>query len=69
MVQSSTLSPSQLQSSLRCETEETTRTEHFAAFSRLLPSQEALGEGGELAFPVLDEVTLGHEVVELLPLL
>lgn len=34
-----------------------------------LPSQEALGEGGELAFPVLDEVTLGHEVVELLALL
>ena len=69
MAQSSTLSPSQLQSSLQCETEETTRTERFAAFSRLLPSQEALGEGGELAFPVLDEVTLGHEVVELLPLL
>lgn len=34
-----------------------------------LPSQEALGKGGELAFPVLNEVTLGHEVVELLTLL
>lgn len=37
--------------------------------SELLPSQEALREGGELAFPVLDEVALGHELVELLPLL
>lgn len=35
----------------------------------LLPSQEALREGGELAFPVLDEVALGHELIELLPLL
>lgn len=34
-----------------------------------LPSQEALRESGELAFPVLDEVALGHEVVELLALL
>lgn len=34
-----------------------------------LPSQEALRESGELAFPVLDEVALGHEVVELLSLL
>lgn len=33
-----------------------------------LPSQEALRESGELAFPVLDEVALGHEVVELLAL-
>lgn len=37
--------------------------------SELLPSQEALREGGELAFPVLDEVALGHELIELLPLL
>lgn len=35
----------------------------------VLPSQETLGEGGELAFPILNEVTLGHEVVELLSLL
>lgn len=35
----------------------------------LLPSQEALRESGEFAFPVLDEVALGHEVVELLALL
>lgn len=56
------------------------RTEHSAASSpdkpklsrlaaRILPPQEALGEGGELALPVLNEVTLGHEVVELLSLL
>lgn len=37
--------------------------------ARLLPSQEALGEVGELAFPILNEVALGHEVVELLSLL
>lgn len=37
--------------------------------ARLLPSKEALGEGGELAFPVFNEVALGHEVVELLSLL
>ena len=37
--------------------------------ARILPSQEALGEGGELAFAVLNEVTLGHEAVELLSLL
>lgn len=36
---------------------------------RLLPSQEALGKGGKLAFPVLNEVALGHEMVELLSLL
>lgn len=35
----------------------------------VLPSQETLGEVGELAFPVLYEVSLGHEVVKLLPLL
>ena len=34
-----------------------------------IPSEEALGESGELALPILNEVALGHEVVELLPLL
>lgn len=34
-----------------------------------LPPQEALREGGKLAFPVFDEVPLGHEVVELLSFL
>lgn len=35
-----------------------------------LPSQEALGECGELAFPVLDEVSLlSHQVIELLSFL
>lgn len=54
------------------DTEGTTRTEQTKvsrSAAGILPSQEALGEGGELAFPVLDEVTLGHEVVELLSLL
>lgn len=37
--------------------------------ARSLPPQEALGKRGELAFPVLNEDALGHEAVELLPLL
>lgn len=35
-----------------------------------LPAKEALGEGGELALAVLDEMALlAHELVKLLPLL
>lgn len=37
--------------------------------ARSLPPEEALGKRGELAFPVLNEGALGHEAVELLPLL
>lgn len=39
------------------------------SIARALPSQKTLGKGGELAFPILYEVPLGHEVVELLSFL
>lgn len=44
-------------------------TRVWGSAARSLPSQEALGKRGELAFPVLNEGALGHEAVELLPLL
>lgn len=66
--QSSCSTPPQIHTvSNRHTPEETTRTQHWSAGD--VPSQEALGERGELAFPILNEVSLGHEVVELLPLL
>lgn len=62
--------------SYRAHTLRARRKPHSAAHSeasrlaaRPLPPQEALGKGGELAFPVLNEVALGHELIELLSLL